>query len=150
MDLLEILKNKDEINTVVNKLFLYTDNMNWNGLMKEVFTSEVEFDNTSLGGDVDQVSSKSIIDGWKEGFAELESVHHQIGNMDIAVNGSQAEVFCYGTATQYKTTASGNNTRSFIGSYNLRLVNEELNHQEWKICGFKFNLKFMDGNVDFE
>lgn len=150
MDIIEILKNKDEIGTIVNKLFLYTDEMNWDGLIQEVFTSKVEFDTTSLGGDVNHVSSGSIIEGWKEGFKELESVHHQIGNIDIAVSESQADVFCYGTATQYKTNPSGNNTRTFIGTYDLKLVKDGESNQEWKICGFKFNLKFMEGNVDFE
>jgi len=55
--------------------------MDWEGLISDVFTPKVDFDNTSLGGDAQQVSSKSIVEGWKEGFKGLESVHHQIGNL---------------------------------------------------------------------
>lgn len=146
MEIIEVLKNKDEINRVVNKLFLYTDNRDWNKLISDVFTPKVDFDNTSLGGDAQLVSSESIVDGWKEGFKELESVHHQIGNLDIEINGSLATVFCYGTATQYKTSPSKNNTRTFIGNYDLKLIKEK----DWKISGFTFNLKFMDGNIDFK
>jgi len=46
-------------------------------------------------------------------------------SLDIELNDSLATVFCYGTATQYKTSPSGKNTRTFIGSYNLKLIKEE-------------------------
>ena len=41
---------RDEIVEVVNKLFVFTDNQNWDELRTEVFTNQVEFDMSSLGG----------------------------------------------------------------------------------------------------
>ena len=121
--------------------------MNWDGLVNEVFTSQVDFDMTSVGGLSSKVTSQSIVEGWEAGFEGIESVHHQIGNVDIEVEGLTAKVFCYGTATQYKTSDSGKNTRTFIGTYDFDLVKE---NSQWKIEGFKFNLKMMDGNVEFK
>lgn len=43
------------------------------------------------------------------------------------------------TVAQVKTL-SGNNTRTFIGTYNLGLIKEE---GQWKVNQFAFNLKIM-------
>lgn len=57
------------------------------------------------------------------------------------------EVFCYGVAWHYLQNKTDRNTRTFVGSYDFHLVNQD---GEWKIDRFKFNLKFIDGNPDLE
>ena len=42
---------REEIIETVNKLFVYTDNREWKKLQGEVFTNEVDFDMSSIGGD---------------------------------------------------------------------------------------------------
>jgi hypothetical protein len=55
--------------------------------------------------------------------------------------------FCYGTASHFKKTTSGNYTRSFVGSYNFHFAKTGAG---WKIDSFKFNLKYVDGNLNLE
>lgn len=142
-----MLEDMDAVEKVVNNLFIQTDNMDWNVLVNDVFTEMVYFDMTSVGGTAGDVTSQSIVQGWAQGFESIESVHHQSGNMQIEIEGNRATVFQYGTATQYATTVSGNNTRTFIGTYTIGLIKEA---DVWKVDTFGFHLKMMDGNIAFE
>lgn len=131
----------------VNELFLATDRQDWPAV-ENVFADEVFFDMSSLTGNpAITLSPREITQGWDQGLKGLEAVHHQTGNYRIRVNGSEAQVFCYGTATHYLTTRSGRNTRTFVGSYDFGLTRI---HKAWKIKSFKFNFKFMEGNPNLE
>ncbi|MCH4886903.1 nuclear transport factor 2 family protein [Acidaminobacter sp. JC074] len=142
-----LLEDTNAVEKVVNNLFIQTDNMDWDALVNDVFTETVYFDMTSVGGSAGDVTSQSIVEGWEQGFSSIESVHHQSGNLQIEVDGDRATVFQYGTATQYQTTESGNNTRTFIGTYQVGLIKAD---DMWKVDAFSFNLKIMDGNTSFE
>lgn len=143
----ERLEDTIEVEKVANNLFIQTDNMDWDALKADVFNEKVYFDMTSVGGTAGEVTAQSIVDGWEKGFQAIESVHHQGGNMQIEVNGDTANVFLYGTATQYATTESGKNTRTFIGTYDLGLQKVD---GVWKVNSFAFHLKMMDGNVNLQ
>jgi hypothetical protein len=71
-------------------------------------------------------------------------VHHQIGNIVVQVLGSTASLFCYGIAIHYLPSPSGRNTRTFVGSYDIRLVRKK---GGWKIDGFSYHSKFVLGNL---
>ena len=146
-DRIMLLEDRHAVETVANNLFIQTDNMDWEALLSDVFTDQVYFDMTSVGGSAGDVTAQSIVDGWAQGFQTIESVHHQSGNTQIVLDGDTAKLFTYGTATQYATSDSGKNTRSFIGTYDIGLV--KINDQ-WKVNTFAFNLKMMDGNINFE
>lgn len=140
-----MLLQKHEILSVVNKLFVFTDNRNWQGIINEVFTGEVLFDMTSLaGGEPAVLTAAAITNAWDEGLKPLEAIHHQTGNFDVEISGNTATVKCYGTAWHYKTHPSGKNTRVFVGSYILRL---EKGSTGWRINAFTFLKKFIDGNM---
>jgi len=74
-------------------------------------------------------------------------VHHQIGNFRVSINGDEATVFCYGVAYHYRPVKTGNSVRRFVGSYDLGLRRVE---GTWKIHSFRFNAKFVDGNLTLE
>jgi len=143
----EYLIQKDNILTVVNKLFVYTDTRNWKGILDEVFTNEVLFDMTSLaGGEPANMQASSITAAWDEGLKPLEAVHHQTGNFDVIIEENAAAVVnCYATAWHYRPRPSGRNTRVFVGSYILKLINLP---EGWRINAFTFNKKFIDGNLE--
>ena len=65
----------------------------------------------------------------------------------MEVNGEEATAFWYGIASHYRKTRSGRNTRQFVGSYDFRLVRHR---GEWRISSFRFNLKYLDGNLELE
>ena len=130
------------------RLFVATDNRDWAGV-RECFADTVHFDMTSVaGGQPANVPAEQIVAGWTTGLAPIEHVHHQAGNFRVTVRGDEADAFCYGIALHYRRTTSGRNTRTFVGSYDFRLVNDA--DDGWRISAFKFNLKFLDGNAQLE
>ena len=144
---LELVQEHRIIDCIV-RLFVATDNRDWAGV-RVCLTDTVRFDMTSLaGGEPADLSAEQIIAGWTTGLAPIESVHHQAGNFRVTVRGDEADAFCYGIALHYRRSASGRNTRTFVGSYDFRLVNGA--DDVWRISAFRFTLKFLDGNAQLE
>ena len=130
------------------RLFVATDNRDWAGV-RACLADTVHFDMTSVaGGQPAAVPAEQIIAGWTTGLAPIESLHHQAGNFRVTVRGDEADVFCYGIALHYRRTASGRNTRTFVGSYDFKLATDD--DDAWRITSFRFNLKFLDGNATLE
>lgn len=140
--------DKNEVIETVNRLFINTDNRDW-PRVKALFAPRVLFDMTSLGGGLTPVTMtpEAITDGWDKGLRSLEAIHHQTGNYLVDIKDGEADVFCYGVAWHYLPNKSNRNTRTFVGSYDVHLVE---NAGEWKIDRFKFNLKFIEGNPELE
>jgi hypothetical protein len=84
---------------------------------------------------------------WDAGLKPIKAVHHQAGNHLVRVLGARAEAFCYGTATHYLPNKTNVNTRTFAGSYDFELAKDGA---KWTITKFKFNLKYVDGNLNLE
>lgn len=135
----------DLITQVVNKLFVYTDLQDWDKLQNEVFTEQVIFDMSSIGGDKSNTTAKKICETWKDGFAGIDEVNHLAGNYLIEIKDDAATVFAYATATHYNKLATNGKTREFVGTYDLHLTNQVTG---WRIDEFKYNLKYTNGNVD--
>jgi hypothetical protein len=133
-----------EVADTVTRLFVNTDERNWDGVV-ECFAPKVLFDMSSLSGSrPSRVSPKRIADQWESGLKGLAAVHHQIGNMLVKVEGSEASAFCYGTATHYFPNPTGNDTHTFVGTYDFHLVRAD---DGWRIDMFRFNLRFAAGNA---
>ena len=144
---MQTLVAKDKIIHTVNDLFIHTDNRDWPGVMA-CFTEKVLLDMTSLaGGEPKLVTAKQIAEQWDSGLKELQAIHHQSGNYQVEVKVDEADLFCYGIATHYLPNPSKNNVRTFVGSYNIHLAKV---NQAWKIDKLKFNLKYLDGNLELE
>ena len=99
-DLLE----RARIIDVVTRLFVGTDNRDWEAV-KRCFTSTVLFDMSSLGtGDPRDLSPDDIVAMWDVGLKPLEAIHHQVGNFLVDINGSRAYAFFMASqATTYPT-----------------------------------------------
>jgi len=136
---------RDEIVEVINKLFVYTDMQEWEKLQNEVFSNDVMFDMSSLGGPKEETSSKDICKMWKKGFAGLDAINHLAGNYLVHIQDNTASVFAYATATHYKASAAKGATREFVGTYNINLLKHGIG---WRIYEFKYDLKYKTGNID--
>lgn len=146
-DAYQSLIEKDAVKNRVEQLFIATDNRDWLAV-KDVFADKVHFDMTSLaGGQPVTLTSQEIVDAWDKGLKALKAVHHQTGNYQITIQNNAANVFCYGIAFHYLPNKTNRNTRTFVGSYDFHLIKNE---GKWKIDRFKFNLKFLEGNLDLE
>src|SRR5687767_8301381 len=98
---METFSNREQIVEVINKLFVYTDFQQWDKLQSEVFTGQVFFDMTSLGGEQMKTTSEHICRIWREGFTGIDAVNHLAGNYLIEITGDTADAFAYATATHY-------------------------------------------------
>jgi SnoaL-like domain len=146
-DGLSELIEKDRIIDTINWLFICTDRRDWTGV-RSVLADSVLMDMTSLvGGEPTRMTAEQVAAGWEEGLRPMEAVHHQAGNYRVQLDGSEATGFCYGTASHYRKTRSGRNTRVFVGSYDFHLRQAS---GQWRIDSFRFNLKYLDGNASLE
>lgn len=136
-----------QITELVNKLYVYTDEQQWDKLHNQVFTENVWLDMESLGGPKQTMKASEITGMWSQAYAEIDAVNHLAGNYIIDIHGQNAEVFAYATATQYKKDAQEGSTRDFVGTYNFKAT--KLNGQ-WRLNSFQYNLKFMTGNIEFK
>ena len=137
--------NRWKVIEAVTRLFTATDNRDWT-MVRDCFDESVLFDMSSLSGkEPAWVTPEFIISGWVEGLKDLSAVHHQIGNIIVQVRGRTASLTCYGIAIHYLPNPSGRNTRTFVGSYDIRLVRKK---GGWKINGFEFHSKFVLGNLN--
>lgn len=141
------INQRDEIIETANRLFIYTDQRNWEGI-KAILADEVLFDMTSMsGGSPVMLKPQQIADMWEEGLKKLKAIHHQVGNYLIIERDEDADISCYGIALHYLPNPTNKNIRAFVGSYDLHL---SIAGGVWKIDRFKFNLKFIEGNKDLE
>jgi hypothetical protein len=141
------LLEKDKVKEVVNRLFISTDNRDWD-TVSQLFASEVLFDMTSMvGGKPMRLNPQEIVASWEKGLKPLKAIHHQAGNYIVNTNQNEAEVFCYGIASHYLPNKTNQNTRIFVGGYDFHLIK---NGENWQIDKFKFNLKYIDGNLKLE
>ena len=65
----------------------------------------------------------------------------------VTINGDAAVVFAYATATHYREAALQGLFRDFVGTYDLHLIKNE---KGWRIDAFRYNLKYITGNVNLE
>ena len=144
---MELKSKHDNVVELVNKLFVYTDTRQWSKLLSEVFTEEVLFDMSSAGvGAPTKMKAVKICDMWRAGFEGIDHVHHQSGNFIVDLNTEiEANIFCYAVATHFKQSATKGKTREFVGSYNLHASLTDLG---WRLDGFQYNLKYVNGNTD--
>ena len=139
------MTDREQLTELVNKLFIYTDTRNWEGLQNKVFAETVFLDMTSLGGSAAEHTSKEICEMWAEGFKDLDAVNHLGGNYLIEISDDEAKIFAYATATHYKDSAHQGKTREFVGTYDLKA---HLAQGGWRIHSFVYHLKYLTGNAD--
>src|SRR5881392_1227747 len=140
----QLVNDKLELTELANKLFMYTDGQQWDLLLAEVFTEVIEFDMSSINGQpAQQIKALEVCEIWRQGFVGIDAVHHQAGHYLITVKENAADIFAYAVAVHYKKEAALGKTRSFTGSYNLKVSRT---NNGWRITHFKYNLKFSNGN----
>jgi len=145
-NLTELLE-KEAIIETITRLFVSTDGRDWEAV-HDCLADRVMFDMSSLGGAEAAVTdATTIVEGWEKGLRALKAIHHQAGNFLVELDGDCATAFCYAIASHYLPNASGQNTRVFVGSYDLGLRKMS---GRWRIDAFRFNLKYIDGNRQLE
>lgn len=141
------LNDRVEIIDTINRLFIGTDSRDWT-MVRAALAPRLHVDMTSLaGGAPAEMEGAALAAAWETGLAPIQAVHHQAGNHRVTLRGDEADAFCYGTATHFRPTQSGRNVRTFVGSYDFQLARLA---GAWRITLFRFNLKYLDGNLELE
>ena len=128
----------------VVELFVATDRRDWHRV-RRLLANEVEVDVSSLGGTEGVVDADVLVTAWEAGLAPLEAVHHQVGNVRSTIHEDEAHVACHGVVFHYLPNATGRNTRTFVGTYDIGLRDSP---RGWHVHTFRFKLSFRDGNLD--
>ncbi|MBT8321484.1 MAG: nuclear transport factor 2 family protein [Eudoraea sp.] len=144
---MEKYTQRDQLIELANKMFIYTDEQDWELLQKEVFKNEVHMDMSSLGGPASLMTALEVCEMWKTGLEGVDFVNHLAGNYLVSIKEKKAEVFAYATATHFKETAKNGRTREFVGKYKLGMVQTKTG---WRINRFVYTLKYMSGNITLE
>jgi hypothetical protein len=130
------MTDRDAVIDTINRLFIATDNRDWE-TVRALFAPSVLFDMTSLaGGAPAPLTPSEITEGWQTGLAGIDHIHHQSGNFLVDISGNEATAFCYGVAYHHRDKS----VRIFVGSYDVHLVRGD----RWRIDRFKFNVKFVE------
>jgi hypothetical protein len=146
-DPLRRLLEKDAVVSTLNRLFRTTDQMDWDGV-RGCFAPVVVLDMTSVvGGKAEETTPEAIVEAWRQSLGHLKAVHHQVGNYEVQVHGDEASASCYGIASHFLPNESGENTRSFVGTYDVRLRKVD---GIWRVDRFRFDLKYVMGNPNLE
>jgi SnoaL-like protein len=139
---------RQQVIDTIDLLFAATDAKDW-ATVRGVLAPAVRFDMSSAGGPPASMrTGEAIAADWERGLAPIQAIHHQAGNYRVGLTDiDRAGAFCYGIAYHYLPKASGRNTRVFVGSYDFELARTG---ETWRITAFKYNLKFIDGNLELE
>lgn len=141
------LIDRQEIVDTVTAIFVATDQRDWHQV-ESCLAEEVTLDMTSFaGGAPVKLTASQVASGWQDGLRAIDEVHHQIGNFRVELLGKESNVFCYGIAYHQRRVTNPDNSRTFVGSYNLHLIRTD---SGWRIDLFRFNLKFISGNLELE
>jgi hypothetical protein len=144
---LDSVLDNEEVTRTVIELFVFTDRREWKKV-QGCLAAQVTLDMTSMtGGEPSQQTATQVAEGWRTGLLPIDHVHHQISNFLIDSSESEANVSCYGIAFHYRKIAGPENTRTFVGNYDIHLIKTS---SGWRIDLFRFNLKFITGNAHLE
>jgi hypothetical protein len=142
-----MLMDQQEVIEVVTRLFVATDGRDWKGV-EACLADAVVLDMTSLaGGEPARLTPSQVAGGWRDGLARIDHVHHQIGNFLVRISGDEANVNCYGVAWHHRAIPNPDNVRTFVGTYDVHLRRTA---DEWRIDLFRFNNRFVSGNMRLE
>jgi len=136
---------EEKIEEQITKLFVYTDEHRWDDV-KALFAGQVWLDYSSFTGiEAATMTPEQLIDGWSGFLPGFKSTHHQVSNYLVDIDDRRARLTCYGTASHYFPTESGNDVWIVVGTYDFGLTETE---EGWKIDRMIFYFKYQDGNTD--
>ncbi len=126
-------------------IFIYTDAHRWERI-EAIFAPQVLLDYSSMSGEpAARMSPGQITAAWKQVLPGFEQTHHQIGNIVVTERETDADLFCYGTATHYIAEQANGNVWTVVGTYTFHLAKTR---SDWHVDRMTFTLKYQDGNLN--
>jgi hypothetical protein len=126
------------ISNTIARYFRTVDACAWERT-RTLMTAPFHLDYSSFSGEpAADLDPQAILDGWAQVLPGFDHIHHQIGNLDIEIEGDTATAICHGIALHSLDRKVG----SVVGEYANWLITTE---QGWKLSGSRFDFKFTDG-----
>ena len=139
------MTNTEQITTTCLDIFINTDGRRWDRI-EVLFAPQVRLDYQSMSGQPAAMMSPTQITGaWKQVLPGFDQTHHQIGNIIVTERDTDADLFCYGTATHYIANQPEGNVWTVVGTYEFHLIKTS---SGWLADRMKFNLQYQDGNLN--
>jgi 3-phenylpropionate/cinnamic acid dioxygenase small subunit len=137
------MTGRDEVAELTANLGLLIDARDWDAA-EALFCDQVDLDYTSLnGGEPQRLSPGEIVGAWKENLSRLESTHHLIANVVIAIEGDEGTVAANVTGTHVGDAAAGDRLWTVGGRYDLRVRREP---DGWRIAALTLTVRWATGN----
>ena len=135
------MKTREQIIQTVTNIFEGTDAQDWQKV-RAAFASAVRLDYTSMtGGEPADLSPEQITTAWSALLPGFDQTRHMISHFKITKQGHEMLVKHDGTANHHLNGS----TWTVVGNYEHQLRQEG---GSWKVSAMKFNLEFIDGNID--
>lgn len=126
------------IKTIVESVAVLADSNNYEALEK-LYADEVRVDYTSLaGGEPELKSPRALMTEWSSMLPGFERTRHNLSNIEVIVEGSQATATADVAAEHYVNDLFW----LALGDYRYELVEED---DRWKITAATFNLRAEEG-----
>lgn len=136
--------DRDEILETCARYGWHADLREWD-LMAELFTEQVELDNTGMpGGGKRVVDRESMIAGWAEMFDTIDVTQHLMTNQLVRIDGDTARCDAQFFAQHIATVPVGEPALIVAGSYRFGLVRTE---GGWRIDALRIAMSWTDGNA---
>lgn len=127
-----------DICNVVARYFRSVDELDWSAT-RYLMSNPFHLDYSSYSGQqAEQMDPDDVLAAWQEVLPGFDHLHHQIGNMEVQIEGDKARVLCHGTAIH----AIDEQSASIVGQYQKRLSRIG---RRWIITASRFSYKLTIG-----
>lgn len=130
-----------QIFNTISRYFTAVDERNWEGA-QSLMTSPFHLDYSSFGaGEPADLDPAEILKNWAAFLPGFDATHHQVGTVDIEVEGETARAKLYGTSTHI----IDDRIWTVVGTYNQTLLKTS---EGWKLSGTQFVFKYQSGDTN--
>jgi len=130
-----------DIYNALARYFRAIDERDWT-TARSLMSDPFHVDYSSFGaGPAADVSPDDVLGGWAAFLPGFDATHHQLGNIDLEVDGETAEVRCYVTGNH----VIGADVWTVVGAYDISLLRE---NGRWVLRLLRFNYSYLTGALE--
>jgi hypothetical protein len=133
----------ERVRSSVVQVTHHIDARRWSEL-RALYADELDTDYTSLfGGTPARQSADTLIQGWRSALAGI-ATHHQLGPIDVALDGTRARASCHVRALHHAPGTRGGDQWEVLGHYIFGLREDA---GRWSIESMRLETLIQTGNT---
>ena len=126
-----------EVSNALAEFFGAVDDRDWERT-EALMTTPIHIDYASFGaGDPTDMDPSDVVGGWRKVLPGFDHTHHQLGNVQLWVDGDVATVNAYATATH----VIDSEVWTVVGRYEILLRREP----GWRLSSLRFLFRYQAG-----